>query len=101
MGQLQDIADLNCITYGLHIYLIRHHALLFKQEEAQNKDYAVAFYDSQGAGQFLEQFHNGKKDLPKPTVEFFGKKKKALNLLAQNCFTALSWRFSPSLELMY
>ncbi len=98
---LKRISNLNCVSYGLHLYLAMQHSNIFTQELASNKDYVVVSYDKDTAREFLEKFNNSKKYLPKPEIQFFSEKKDAMIILRKNPHAVLGWRYSPGLELMY
>lgn len=97
----KNIAQLNCISHGLHFYLSTRHEFIFDEEESKKMDYAVAYYNEEQAKEYIKKIRNGGKKLPKPFIEYFDEIDEAYELLGKNHFTALSWRHSPKLELMY
>lgn len=98
---LSGIGQRNRIQLFLHIYLATKHTRIFRQKAAREKDYAVAFFAPEQAEVVLSSDSNERSQIPEPNVEFFTWKEEAKNLLGTNPNSALAWRHSPKLELMY
>lgn len=98
---LLRIALRNQIQLVLHTYLTSKHAQIFRRKASRNKDYAVAFFPPDQT-EFVQALDKRKRHLiPEPNLEFFEHKDMARGLLGTNPNSALSWRYSPKLELMY
>jgi hypothetical protein len=100
---LSDIAKRNTMQVVLNDYLINKHAEIFKSNISKQKDYAVVFYSPEKAKTFPSFCFSDvrKPQIPEPDLAFFDDKEEAGYLLGTNPHSAMAWRYSPELELMY
>lgn len=97
---LQAIATRIHVQTYLHNFLTAKHDNIFRRKEAQDRDYAVAFLVPEQT-EIVVSLEVGSRPPPKPKLYFFERKDAASELLSTNPYSALAWRHSPKLELMY
>ncbi len=96
---LSEIAKRNKIQAFLHVYLTHRHDHIFRRRDARRKDYVVAFFAPEKVEVVLGC--SGTGEIPEPDVVFFEDKELAGGVLGTNPNSAMAWRHSPKLELMY
>lgn len=98
---LSLIAQRNRIQVFLHTYLATKHNSMFRRKAARERDYAVAFFAPEQTEVFLSLGKGESSKIPDPNVRFFEQKEEAKSVLGTNPNSAMAWRYSPKLQLMY
>lgn len=98
---LSKIRDSNRILQYLCDFLIIKHDCIFNKNKSGNNDYAVVSFDDKQAEKFIKMEVVEKAKAIDPHIDYFSEKEIAMNKLSKNPNSALAWRDSPELELMY